>query len=53
MFLMFSCLAPIVRGQKLSTTNVRVSDREVAAFWRGRRNSRESRIGLGAFDFRS
>lgn len=59
MSLMFSCLALIARGRNAGARNadVRVStdvsDQAAATFWRGGRGSRESRIGLGAFEFRS
>lgn len=59
MFLMFSCLALTVGGRNGSACNANVrisasvSDQAAATFWRGGRGSRESRIGLGAFEFRS
>lgn len=59
MVLMFSCLALIVGGRNGGACNANVrasaniSDQAAATFWRGGRGSRESRIGLGAFEFRS
>lgn len=59
MFLMFSCLALIVGGRNggacdaSARVSANVSDEAAATFCSGGRGSREPRIGLGAFEFRS